>query len=195
METNLRTTLVLHAVPHAMSNHCFTPQDGGFDCMLALPNVTVAPFSSVDIYLFLRNYDDLCGVQCAFAWPLEWQLNYWWPGSLGGCQSQQIVAAAPAAPGGTTSGTLAAAFDRVTGGYLTPVGLMSFEVGPDGCLAIVESSYPFGTHVVDPGGAVAPVAEIGRGKICAGPGGVDACVIAGPVAVSSWGRIKSAYRR
>ncbi len=188
--------LILHAVPHAASNHCFTPQDAGFDCTLLAPaNVSVTAYSSVDIYLYVRNYDDLRGLQCAFEWPLEWQFNYWWPGSLGGCRSQQILGATPQAPGGATSGTLAAVFDCITSGYLAPIGYMNFDVGPGGCLGIIDSSYPYATHVLSCTGEVTYVAPITRGRVCVDTGGIDTCEFAGPVTTSTWGQIKSTYHR
>jgi hypothetical protein len=191
---NTHTTLVLHAIATAPSNDCFTPQDQGFDCSTFAPaSVSVPPSSEIDVYLYVRNHDDLVGVQCAFAWGAEWAFRQWAPGSMGGCQSQQLYGTTPAPPGGATAGTLAAVFDCVTGGFLTPIGRLQMGSGTAGCLSIIESQLPFGTHVVGCDLRPTPVAATGRGRVCVGAGGLDTCAPVNPVGTTTWGRIKASY--
>ena len=67
--------------------------------------------------------------------------------------------------------------------------------GPTGCLSQVQSSYPFGTHVLDCSLQVDQIREPARlGKICVGPGGYDACHTLNPVRPATWGQVKATYR-
>lgn len=191
---NTGTTLVLHAIRRDPANRCFTPQDRGFDCGPGgRPRVSVGALEVFDVYVYLRHYDALNGLQCAFSWPGDWRYLGWGPAPAGGCQSQQLTAVTPQEPGGPTAGTLATVFDCVTGGWLTPIGSLTLVTGLAGCLSITDSSYPSGTHVIDCHGAPAPLAPAGWGRVCVGGGGIDACDALEPVAASSWGRIKAAF--
>jgi hypothetical protein len=195
-QPNVQTTLILHAISHDAGNDCFTPEDQGFDCSDGgRANVSVTPFSEVDIYLYVRNYDSLRGVQCAFSWPVEWQLHYWGPPATGGCQSGQVYAVQPQSPGGPTAGTVTTAFDCIAGGFLAAMGSLRFTVGNTGCLAIVDSSYPFGTHVVGCDSQPTEVAAAGWGQVCTDDQGVDTCDAQEPVLPATWGHIKAGYRR
>lgn len=192
---NERTTLVLHAVPAAETNGCFTPQDGGLDCSPGgRPSVSMDPRAGFEVYLYARNYDAIGGVQCAFDWPGDWQYLGWGPFSGSGCQSQQLNATEPDSAG-SIGGTLTCAFDCVAGGFLAPLGFLSVVTGDGGCLSVIESGFPFGTHVLDCGGLPTPVDAGARGRVCVGVGGLDTCDFVEPVAPSSWGRVKAQYRR
>jgi hypothetical protein len=193
---NEQTTLILHAIPHAIDNRCSTPYDQGFDCGEdGRPTVDVIAFSEIDVYLYVRNFDSLSGVQCAFAWPIEWTFQAWGPLVEGGCQSQQVFGIQPQGAGGATDGTLTTAFDCVTGGFLTAIGSMWFTVGNAGCLSIVDSTYPYGTHVIGCDLTPATVHPDAWGAICVNEGGLDTCDPNQPVVPATWGRIKAAYQR
>jgi len=100
----------------------------------------------------------------------------------------------PHAPGGPEAGTIATAFDCITGGESAAIGHLHFVATPPGCLVQIESSYPGGTHVVSCAGEVDPVPEWNRGRICVDQGGYDACEPAAtPVEARSWGRVKAQY--
>lgn len=195
--TNEQTTLILHAIPHDADNRCSTPTDQGFDCgEEGRPTVDVIAFSEVDVYLYVRNFDTLSGLQCAFAWPLEWTFQTWGPLVEGGCQSQQVFGVKPHGIGGATDGTLTTAFDCVTGGFLTTIGSLWFTVGNGGCLSIVESIFPYGTHIVGCDLTPTAVHPDARGRICVNQGGLDTCDPLQPVVLPiTWGRIKAAYQR
>jgi hypothetical protein len=158
-------------------------------CGAAGPATVHVPLGEqVMVVLYVRNFDAVAGVETAFDFG-TWTLNF----GLWDCRSNQVNGAVPANPGGPVAGTLATAFDCVTGGATTSLGRMYFlPITESGCLTQVESAQPLGTCVVDCLGNATPVAASNRGRICAGmPGGVDACEPV-PVAITteSWGRLK-----
>jgi hypothetical protein len=185
---NACTTIVLHAMP-SFGGCAGT---GGMDCRSVLPttDLSAAGIDAPAIYVFLRNYDFVTGMQCAFDWPASWVFVF----GLWSCQSNQVNGVTPSAPGQTT-GTIATAFDAISGGSIALIGGLSFGAAPDGCLQIIESSFPFGTHVVNTEGdpPETPVPEFLRGSVCATQPGYDACDPS-PVDPVSWGRIKQTYR-
>jgi hypothetical protein len=184
MQNDEATTLVLHGSDAAFMPCTPIP----FDCT-AGPTIDVTGFSTgCAVWLCLRNYDSLVGMQCAFdtAWVL--QFGQW------DCQGSQVNGTVPAAPFGETAGTIATAFNAISGGTLAPVGRMFFVAPASGCLDIIESSFPFGTHVVKADNTPVPVVESNRGRLCVGAGGIDACEGLIPVEPATWGNIKSQYR-
>jgi hypothetical protein len=80
---------------------------------------------------------------------------------------------------------------------LITIGQMIFtNTAGGGCLSAIQSGLVIGTHVVN-----CSVADFTRlraenfGRVCAGPGGYDACWPAStPVESATWGAIKSQYR-
>jgi hypothetical protein len=187
MAMNEHTTIVLHA-----SDASFMPcSPVPFDCDATPPSIDVSAYTTgAAIWITLKNYEQIVGFQCAF--DTEWVYQF------GGfdCQGSQVNGTVPAAPFGPTSGTIATAFNAVTGGTIAPLGRMYFVVPASGCFSIVESSFPFGNHVVGPGSEVTPVIPENWGRLCVGPGGYDACVPFAPVPVerSTWGNVKNQYR-
>ena len=187
---NENTTIVLHARDGFAP--CDDPQQQGI-CVDRPPTLDLSGMQMPWVYVMLRNYDELLGVQCAFDWPSTWTY-------LGGewhCLPGAIEARVPIAPGPIT-GTLIIAFNCISGGALAPVGRMIF--GPPsggGCLAIIESGWPFGNHVIEcpfPHEGT-PILPENWGRVCAGAGGYDACWPAStPVEPVTWGAIKGQYR-
>ena len=179
---NEMTTIVLHGVEEFGS----CSEYGGMDCSNIYATVDIAGFSTPAIYIFLRNHEDVTGLQCAFRWPESWEFSF----GLFSCQANQVNGTAPTASGELT-GTIATAFDVITGGELEVIGILRYDAAPEGCLQIIDSAYPFGTHVVSQATEVTEIPDGQRGSICVGSGGCDACVSCiGPVEETSWGRIK-----
>jgi hypothetical protein len=185
---NESTTLILHA--SADLAPCEAPQQGGLNCIDQLPVVDVTGMALPEIFLYVRNYESLAGVQCAFEWPPTWTClsNSW------DCQSNQLAVVQPCGEG-PGAGNLATVFDPILVGAMTPIGMLIFGPTATGCLDIVESIYPFGTIVLSANLDKTPVPPSNRGRVCAGPGGYAACnPAATPVRDETWGRIKSSYQ-
>ncbi len=185
---NENTTIVLHGEDEILP--CEGPQQQGLDCELVMPTTDITGMSMPFVFIYLHNYDAVSVLQCAFDWPLSWTFM----GGAWDCQHNQLTIQ-PTGPG-PVNGTVVTAFDVIVGGVLAPIGRLIFSSPQDGCLDIIESAYPYGTHVVDPYSEVTPIPSENRGRICVGPGGYDACdVAATPVEDVTWGRIKGQYRR
>jgi len=183
---NIDTRLVLHAVDTA-----FAPCNAhGVDCETSYSTIDATGMSTPAVYLLLWNYTEVVGVQCAFEWDASWTFTF----GLWDCQSNQVNGYTPSAPGGPTNGTITTAFDMLSGGAVQPIGRMNFASAGSGCLTIVESTFPFGTHVIDALGQDTHIPETHRGAICVGAGGVDACLLP-PVEPRTWGHIKRQYDR
>lgn len=188
LAVNENTTIVLHANDGMTS--CEGPQQAGLDCETVLPTIDVTGMDLAMILVYVRNHDSVACLQCAFDWPVTWSFA----GTAWGCQVAQLTILQPSAPG-PDAGSVATCFDAVTGGMLAPIGAMIFAMPGAGCLDIIESAYPYGTHVVHPGSVATPIPPENRGRVCAGPGGHTACEPAStPVEETSWARIKAHYR-
>lgn len=186
-------TLPLHAVI-ASTGTCsgYLP----VDCSSTRPNVSVPPDTEILVFVFVADYNDVGGVQTAFAWDPGWQLLE----SAWNCQPGQLSARVPEEPGGATAGAIATAFTCVSGPALAPIGRMWFLTGASGCLRHVAPAYPFLIHVTDCSGHGRDIIEgqaevdCATGRICVGEGGQDACQRCyGAVAPATWGRIKASY--
>lgn len=188
---NSCTTIVLHAVP-GISATCTQTMD----CTTTTPLVDItSPTGPYTVLMYIKNYEEALGVQCAFDWPGTWSFGF----GLWSCQTGQLTATTPTAPGPTT-GTITTAFNAITGGGLAPIGLLVFNsIGP-GCLSIVESTFPFGNHVINSAQEAAPVGDQNEGRICAdqvgppGPGHNACDCIPNAVEGATWGQIKASYR-
>ncbi len=182
-------TLPLHAKVSTAE-----PCDGYLpvDCLSNRPTVDVDP-GPVVVFLFVMNYNSLVAVQTAFAVDPGWTyVSGQWD-----CQPGQLWAVVPHPPFGPTDGSIATAFNCLAGPELAVIGLMHFMV-QDGCLSQVQSTYPFGIHVLDCAlelDQIPPGEEARLGKICVQSGGWDACdrLHSTPLAPVTWGRIKSQY--
>jgi len=185
-QNNQFTTIVLHAVDIS-----YGPCEGAddVDCDAVMPMTDITGMATPTIYMLLRNYEDVAGVQAAFQ--TTWTMTF----GLWDCQPNTVAGTTPAMPFGETAGTIACAFDPITGGTLAVIGRMHFIAGGTGCIEIIESSFPFGTHVVAQEGEAQEVYPGNRGIVCAGTGGFDACVGEVPVEPTSWGHIKSQYQQ
>jgi len=184
-QSNNCTTVVLHAVA-GFNTGCTTT----LDCTPVVPplvNVS-SPTGAYTVFMYLKNYNEANGVQCAFDWPPTWSFGF----GLWQCQTGQVTAVTPTAPG-ATDGTIATAFNAVSGGALAPIGLMVFNLIGTGCISIVESSYPFGNVVILSTETTA-LNDANEGKICVDSGGIDTCNCLTPVENSTWGQIKGSYR-
>ena len=180
---NTGTTLVLHALETA-----FGPCQIDDPC--PTPTVDVGAGSTQFIYLIAKNYDDVAGVQTAFDFGGN-TLTF----GLWDCQSNQVNGTTPQAPGGPTSGTIATAFDCITGGTGAVIGRMNIIMTGQ-CVTQVPSSFPFANHVVSCSGGVTGIDDVTcLGSVCVSSGGTAPCSPCAPTAVepSTWGSIKSQY--
>ena len=183
-------TLPLHAVLAA------TAECGDYlpvDCGEHRPAIRVPANTEIVVYLFVTRYDQIAGVQTAFAWDAGWDyVRGFWE-----CAPGQVSATVPAAPGGPIAGALTTAFNCTAGPALAVIGRMRFVTGESGCLSQVQPDYPFGIHVVacdEARDEISAVEERSRlGKICVGAGGIDPCQWIYPVAPATWGRIKASF--
>jgi hypothetical protein len=187
---NEQAVLVLHAIPSDGRLSCSSPLISNFDCN-SPATVSIGAAETIDAVLFLYEYDEVAGVQCLFDWPADWIFQGW----RSGCASNQVYGVVPTSD---AERQLATAFDVIsrTSGA-TPIGWMAFVTGSGGCLSIGESTYPFGTHVIDgpsSGNATAIPTER-RGSICAGGTGIDGCSLGRNMTKSTWGAIKDGYDR
>ena len=137
-----------------------------------------------------RGQRHIAGVQTAFDWP-GWPIAF----QLWDCQANQVIGTQPTAPGPTT-GSISTAFDCITGGDSAVIGRIHFAVvTAAGCMTQIESSFPFGTHVINCQGVDDAIDPLGRGSICAPDGGYNACDPIVPVENTTWGTIKSQFNR
>ncbi len=186
---NENTTFVLHAVDAP-----FVPCDqvvrDGVDCESILPVVEVADFQYAGVLVLLRNYDSVIGAQCAFDWPSSW-IFLW---SMRHCQSGEPVYGTSISGPGPVQGTLVVGFDPIIGGVLAPIARLHFLGPSEGCLGIIESAFPYGTHVLGPSGEISPIPQANRARVCVGPGGYTACdPSTTAVSSSTWGSIKNQF--
>jgi hypothetical protein len=188
-------SLPLHAVVGGQPS-CQIP----VNCSSIRPTINVPPSSQITVYLLLYFHCEVAGVQTAFSWSPEWTLI---SGSWN-CRGNQISVVTPHGAGGPADGSIVTAFDCVTGATVRVVGYMNFQTGSSGCLAQVQSAFPFGIHVVDCAQGIdqIPDSQQGRlGRICVQVGGVDACIDGPPppncdpvpVEPTTWGKIKRTY--
>ena len=192
---NPNVTLPLHARLTSGSCTAFTP----VNCTTTRPTVNVTAQTDYMIYLMIFNYASVAGVQTAFDWGATWTLQ----DVSFNCRTSQVNATTPdpSLPGGPTTGTITTAFNCLAGPSLAVIGRLLFTSGDTGCLMQVQSSYPFGDHVVDCTNGLDqinaddPVHQMRLGKVCITSGGVDACNAIQPVDPATWGAIKATYGR
>ncbi len=179
------TSLPMHAIVTSYGL-CIT------DDPCPAPTTDVSTGDQIAAYLLVRNYDNVAGVQTAFQWG-NWAFMF----GLWDCQANQVSGVTPTPPGGETAGTIATAFDCISGGATAVVGRMHLIPSDPGCIIQLESSYPFGTHVVDCQGNVQHIMDdVCLGRICASTGqGRNSCDPCDAMAVepSTWGTIKLQY--
>jgi len=186
---NENTTIVLH-VRDGFAE-CDDPQQQGIDCVSGLPTLDLSGMQMPWVYVMARNYDQFAGLACAFDWPVEWT----YLGGTWDCQQHMAVAHQPSSPGPVT-GLLFTVFDCVQGGALATIGRMIFAPpATQGCLSVINPLSEFGVHMIDCPGVITSIPPENRGRVCAGPGGYDACWPAStPVESATWGAIKNQYR-
>ncbi len=126
--------------------------------------------STVAIYLMVRNYSDISGVQTAFSWPQGWNFLF----GIWDCQANQVSPVTPSGSG-PNAGTLTTSFDCLEDGGTSILGRLHFVAGTGGCLVQVDSSLPFGAHVVGCDGTMYSVVQSARGEVCVGQAGRNAC--------------------
>jgi hypothetical protein len=184
LAVNDATSLVLHAVETSFGLCTVAP------CPDAAVDIGVGP--TYAFYLLINNHENVAGVQTAFDWPTAWPVLF----GLWDCQGNQVNGTTPTAPGPQT-GTIASAFDCVTGPEQAVIGRIHVSATTEGCFSQVMSSFPFGNHVVSCQNEVTEVDMECWGSVCAGTGapGVDACPPCEPIPVepTTWGSIKAQY--
>lgn len=163
---NAYATLPLHAVETEFGVCAIAdPCDPG------PPTVEVPVGSTIAVYLLVRHYGDVVGLQTAFDWPESWVFLF----GLWDCLPGQVTSATPFAPG-PEYGTLTTAFDPLTGGQATVIGRMHMIASRYGCIVQVDSSLPEGTHFLSSLGEIDPPELSSRsGTVCAGNAGEDGC--------------------
>lgn len=185
---NPQVTLPLHAKASS-----FEPCTGYLpvDCRANQPTVNINPGAAA-IFLFVMNYNSVAGVQTAFQPDASWAFAF----GLWDCQPGQLNAVTPAPPFGPTNGSITTAFNCLQGPALGVIGRMFFGFAGAGCITQVQSSYPFGIHVLDCAQGIdqIPDTQAARlGKVCVGTGGVAACDPLVAVEPATWGSIKAQY--
>jgi hypothetical protein len=159
------------------------------DCATNRPVVNAVAGQAACVFLLANNHTAIAGVQTAFDFG-GWVLTF----GLWDCQTGQITGTSPMNPGGATAGTIATAFNCVTGGGLVVIGRLFFTPPTSGCVSQIQSSFPFATNALDCEQSVDQITEDARlGKICVGTGGFDACDPVSPVEPATWGGIKAQY--
>jgi len=182
---NSDTRLVMHGIETA-----FGVCEIADPCEPGPPTVDVPVGSTIAAYLLIHSHQSVAGVQTAFEWG-QWVFLF----GLWDCQVGQVSGVTPAPPGGPTAGTIATAFDVITGPGSGIIGRMHLVATTPGCINQVLSSYPFGNHVVDDQAWVTEIWVDYWGSICAGSGqGMNTCGPSStPVEPSTWGGIKAQY--
>jgi hypothetical protein len=184
LAVNDATSLVLHAVETSFGLCTVAP------CPDAAVDIGVGP--TYAFYLLINNHENVAGVQTAFDWPTAWPVLF----GLWDCQGNQVNGTTPTAPGPQT-GTIASAFDCVTGPEQAVIGRIHVSATTEGCFSQVMSSFPFGNHVVSCQNEVHEIPMDCWGSVCAGTGGgINACAPcqgSTPVEPSTWGSIKAQY--
>ena len=144
---NENTTLILHG---AQASEWFLPCNHpalqGVDCVAMLPQTDVSGFTRPAIFLLIRSYESVIGIQCAFDVPASWTLLYSDWLCLGGLYPDVN----PQPPWGPFAGSLSYGIDPISGGALVTVGRMYFSSASAGCMTIIDSGYPGGTSVLSP---------------------------------------------
>jgi len=161
---NVNTTLPMHGIETS-----FGICQIGDPCDPGPPDTNMTPGSTAATYLLVRNHGNVAGVQTAFDFGGNVFIFGLWD-----CQPNQLSATTPTNPGGAMAGTIATAFDCLNGPATGVVGRLHF-VMTGGCVSQVDSSFPFGTHVVSCAASVQPIAPNNRGSVCAGVDGQNAC--------------------
>ena len=185
---NPSITLPLHAKASTFEQcNGYLPMD----CSQANPPLVNVSPQPIAVFLFANNYANVAGVQTAFDWP-GWQLTF----GLWDCQPGQLSAVTPVNPGGATAGSITTAFNCANTGALLVIGRMHMVPTTGGCISQVQSTFPFGIHVVDCSQGVDQIPDSQQarlGKICVGSGGVNACAPVSAVEPATWGSIKGQY--
>jgi len=161
------------------------------DCMSVDPVVNVLPGPTA-VFLLIYHFTAVAGVQTAFQPDPTWTFTF----GLWDCQPGQLNAVTPGPPFGPTAGTITTAFNCLSGPDLGVIGRMFFVAGGAGCLRQVQSSYPFGIHVLDCQlgiDQISPNHYWRLGKICIETGGETGCWISSAVSPATWGSIKAQY--
>jgi hypothetical protein len=199
-QANQNFTVVLHARTPSGLGSC-TVADLP-TCQTGSDPVTqIAASIDFRAYIFVNNYTNIQALQTCFVWPADWHIAPNGPPSVFGCRANQLNASEPADPGGPSAGTLATAFDCVTGPTMTPIARIDFQAGAGGCLTQVNPAQ--GTmriEVVDCLNASTsfdasdPLNLPRLGTICIGANGINACGPL-PVEAATWGRIKASFKQ
>ncbi len=188
---NSNAALVLHAVRSDYSTACDID-----DPCLPFPGhpqvEIVEPGQPHAVYVLLRNFDNVFYLQFALDWPQDWGRAFGWWYCQMGCICEQF----PDQPG-PVLGAYSCCFNCITGGASTVIGYMFFQTPSAGCISIVDAAVgvPQGTFVESCAGGldIDPVLQRNRGRVCVGPGGVNACESPAPVESSTWGQVKRAF--
>jgi hypothetical protein len=189
---NAGATIVLHAV--ALGDSVATlPLCAINDPCLPAPGEPVVeidrPGTLYAIYVLARHHQHLCGIQWALEWPTDWTYLF----AVWACQSGQLGGWPPMPQGpGPLAGSVATAFNCIDGPATAIIGFIVMRAGT-GCLEVIESAYPDGTHALGPRMEVDPIGLGRRGRVCVGPGGLNTCDPVVPVESATWGAIKATY--
>ena len=187
---NSNASLVLHAVRSDYSSSCEIED-------LCLPSPghpqveIVEPGRPHAIYVLLRNFDNVYYLQFALDWPQDWQRAFGWWYCQTGCICEQF----PFNPG-PVLGAYSCCFNCLTGGASSVIGYMYFQTPAAGCISVIDAAVgvPQGTFVESCDlTQIDPILERNRGRVCVGPGGVNACQSVTSVESSTWGKVKRTF--
>jgi hypothetical protein len=177
--SNERTSIILHAV-RADVGQCDIPDPcaGGANVAIQQPG---EPYV---IYIVVRNYDNLLGVQFKVIWDLGWTY----------VSQADCLTDCPDCTRVSNQEIRYSAFFNTCqlGGASLVVGRI-VAIPNQGCMRVVQSDDFGGTFTVTCDQTLESIPVEGWGAVCVGPGGGNTC--GGPVAVESetWGAIKAQY--
>jgi len=198
-QENENFTVVLHARTPAGTGSCTA--SGLPDCLGIRPTTQVAANNEFRLYIFINNFSKIFALLTAFAWPTDWSIV----GdevSVFGCRgATQAYAHVPVEPGGPLEGTLATAFDCVSGPGLAAIARIDFFASGGGCLTQLNPRQGTGrVEVLDCQyhsttlDASDPRQQPRLGSICVGVPGRDACDALVAFEPVTWGKIKASYQ-
>lgn len=180
--------IILHAIDHPDRVHCYLPVEMGYRDPVVQTRTAVDPNSEIDVFVYIRGYEQTSGAGFRLVWPSDWEYFGW----VGDCLPPAQITVSDFQGAWIDIGTV---FSERTGGGLLPLGYASFRTGASGEVMLLNSPY-----CIDDGAACylsqgeeypIPLPRLGRVAV-GGPGYNPAAVM--PVAESTWGSIKATYR-
>ena len=194
--SNEQTVIVVHADDDWTVPACEVPNpcaSGG----VANTMVQTSGWTG-SIRVFMRNFDELAGVQFAISLPTEWSQPDF--ANVFSCTDGNFPVLTPTPPWRGLEGEALVAFDCVQGGDVLEIISLVWStplVATEGtCFEIdnVSRSGTPGVFVADCMAIQTPIMFLEWGTVCAGIHGWDVCVPVMPLEPTTWGSIKARHR-